>query len=192
MSVSRGRPVAFNHTMALSCPGQLPPLQVAPLVRSSLVTTAHSATRMPLQSAFLQTETSQLPTALEVFSDVCWGHPSQKGTAASLLLQASVPACSHVSSLCHVRPRASSPSSLGLECSTITSLPDSSCLSVHGRKVPSNPSVLQLLTPIHRHSEHPFFSLLIHWGAGSRGGTAFVRLSLGPPQSQTQISRSDG
>lgn len=43
---------------------------------------------------------TQLPIALEVFSDVCWGHPSQKGTAASLLLQASVPACSHVSSLC--------------------------------------------------------------------------------------------
>lgn len=106
---------------------------------SSLVTTVHYVADQNAPAISLPSElrSTQLPIALGVLSDVCWGHPSQRGTAAPLLLQASVAALFSCQ-LSVPRPRASPPS-LGLECSTMTSLPDSSCPSVHGRKMPSNP-----------------------------------------------------
>lgn len=135
---------------------------------SSLVTTVCYVAdqNAPAISFPLEPRPRQVPIALGVFSDVCWGHSPQRGTAALLLLQAPVPALFSCQ-LSVPRPRASLPS-LGLEYSTRTSLLESSCLSVHGSEVPWNPSVLQLLTPIHRHSEHPF-SLCLSTGVQAPG-----------------------
>lgn len=82
--------MALKHTVALSCPGQTPPLQVAPLAPSSLVTTVYYAADQNAPAFSLPTELrpTQLPIALGVLSDVCWRHPSQRGTAVPLLLQA--------------------------------------------------------------------------------------------------------
>lgn len=80
----------------------------------SLVTTVHyvadqNAPKVSLLSVLRPT---QLPTALGVLSDVCWGHPSQRGTVAPLLVQAQSPGAEPRSSLqCWVR-QSTGPSAL--------------------------------------------------------------------------------